>query len=617
MANALHGTALRYIHALYNVGTFGELTDGQLLERFTANTGEAGEAGELAFAALVERHGPMVLRVCRSVLREPDDAQDAFQATFLVLVRKASSIRNGDSLASWLHGVAFRTAACARAARARRLRHERKAAETTITSVGDGNREDLAPVLHEELDRLAEKYREPIVLCYLEGLTHEQTARQLRWPVGTVRSRLARGRDQLRGRLKRRGLSLSAGLWGVGHSAEAATAAFPGALAAATVTAAVRFTSGRSMTSGMVSSSVALLTEGALREMFISKIKFALLACSLVTTGAVVVGQQVATRSEGEIRQAVTRAVGNDTDRPTAQDVSAAEATAVAREVDQLDLELLDEEVQQLRDRVKLALRDKIRAERRNPGGSSEGSSSQTEGVKEAQVAYQASRASYMAKARELRSRRGRMAMARGPSQAVRERSDDLTTSEESRAGGRPSDKEKTHAVTAVGSVDMDKVFSQYERARHAREQYRAWTMAERGRLGSLADETKELENKLARLVSGTPDFLALEGRITALKVRYEGEREMLTREASQREARTMSDLYRDIQDAIAAAAKLNGLDYVVKVSPRPEPESPPHDMTSVLNRSVIYANPRNDLTEEIIRDLNRRFEAAGAGKPR
>lgn len=114
MAKARYGTALRHIRALFNVGTLGGLTDKEVLERFTACT---GESAELAFATLVERHGPMVLRVCQSVLGESHDAEDAFQATFLVLVRKAGSIRNRDSLASWLHGVAFRIAACARGPR--------------------------------------------------------------------------------------------------------------------------------------------------------------------------------------------------------------------------------------------------------------------------------------------------------------------------------------------------------------------------------------------------------------------------------------------------------------------------------------------------------------------
>ena len=126
MAQGRYGTALRQIHVLFNVGTNGGLTDGQLLERFTSCD---QEAAELAFAALIERHGPMVLRVCHSVLHERHDAEDAFQATFLILVRKAASIRKHGSVVSWLHGVAFRVASCQKGATSRHRRHERILAE--------------------------------------------------------------------------------------------------------------------------------------------------------------------------------------------------------------------------------------------------------------------------------------------------------------------------------------------------------------------------------------------------------------------------------------------------------------------------------------------------------
>jgi polysaccharide biosynthesis/export protein len=284
--NARYGDTVRHIHKLFKAGTVGGLTDGQLLERFMTCT---GEAAELAFAALVEQHGPMVLRVCRSVLWEPHDAQDAFEATFLILARKASSIRNRDSLASWLYGVAYRIAASARAADARRQRHERRAAEGAVTSVDVEDRADLAMLLHKELARLPEKYRAPIVLCYLENLTHEQAAQKLHWPVGTVRSRMARGRERLRGRLMRRGLALSVGLWDGVLSAEAAQGKFQAALAGATAQAAVRCASGRLVTTEVVSTSVDLLVKGAINTMFVAKLKYAVLACGLIATGAVVV----------------------------------------------------------------------------------------------------------------------------------------------------------------------------------------------------------------------------------------------------------------------------------------------------------------------------------------
>ncbi len=151
----------------------------------------------------------MVLRVCRSILRDEHDAQDAFQATFLVLVRRADAVRRRESAGSWLHGVALRVAAHARAGMARRRRHERCAGELAVTadrSGAEGVSPELAAILHEELGRLPERYRAAFVLCYLEGHTCEAAARRLGWPVGTVKSRLARGRERLRGRLIRRGV---------------------------------------------------------------------------------------------------------------------------------------------------------------------------------------------------------------------------------------------------------------------------------------------------------------------------------------------------------------------------------------------------------------------------
>jgi len=205
-----NGVVLRELRTLFSVGTVRDLTDGQLLERFAT---DRGEAAEQAFATLVERHGPMVLRVCRGVLVDPHDTHDAFQATFLVLVKKARSLWVRDSLGPWLHQVAYRIASCARKSAARRRRHERSAAKSateTYSEVGD----ELGRVLHEEIHRLPERYRVPLVLCDLEGRTHEQAARHLGWPIGTVKSRQSRGRERLRERLSRRGLGSDAGLVG-------------------------------------------------------------------------------------------------------------------------------------------------------------------------------------------------------------------------------------------------------------------------------------------------------------------------------------------------------------------------------------------------------------------
>jgi RNA polymerase sigma factor (sigma-70 family) len=243
MALGRDGAAARRLQAVFRVGAYGALTDGQLLERFAAGH---GEAAELAFSALVERHGPMVLRVCRAALRDEHAARDAFQETFLVLVRRTGSVRVGDSLGPWLYGVARRVASRARAAAARRRRHERAAAESAPPRpAGAGGDGDLERSLHEEIGRLPARCRAPVVLCLLEGLTHEQAAQHLNWPVGTVKSRLAHGRERLRGRLLRRGLAPGAALSGSVLAARPARAAVPVVLAEATARAAVRLAAGR------------------------------------------------------------------------------------------------------------------------------------------------------------------------------------------------------------------------------------------------------------------------------------------------------------------------------------------------------------------------------------
>jgi RNA polymerase sigma factor (sigma-70 family) len=274
MAIGPNGAVQRHLRTLFNVGTFGTMTDGQLLDRFAAG-GE--EAAELAFAALVERHGPMVLRVCRSVLRDEHDAQDAFQATFLVLVRRSRSLWVGDSLGPWLHGVARRVASAARSAATRRRRHERKAAEHAGPDVAVPGQEaegELEQALHEEIGRLPERYRAPVVHCLLEGLTHEQAARSLGWPVGTVKSRLAHGRERLRARLARRGLTPAAILSGGALTARPARAAMPAALAAATARAALRLATDQA-TAGAVPAAVASLAARFLRRKLMTKISLA------------------------------------------------------------------------------------------------------------------------------------------------------------------------------------------------------------------------------------------------------------------------------------------------------------------------------------------------------
>jgi RNA polymerase sigma factor (sigma-70 family) len=261
-------------------GTLTGLSDAQLLNRFAA-TRDA--ASELAFRELVQRHGPMVLSVCRQILRHSHDADDAFQATFLVLVRKARSIRTRESLAPWLHSVAHRTA---HRARTIALRY-RPGVDEQVQEAGvppeDVYKLDLRPLLQEELGRLPDKYRAPIVLCHLEGRTHEEAARLLCWPVGTVSGRLSRGRQLLRSRLERRGvavpLAIFSATWLLGAPPAVATP-----LVDCTLNAAMRFAAAQS-----VSASILSLTHGVLKTMILrklSKISVAVLLLGAVSGGA-------------------------------------------------------------------------------------------------------------------------------------------------------------------------------------------------------------------------------------------------------------------------------------------------------------------------------------------
>jgi RNA polymerase sigma factor (sigma-70 family) len=182
-------------------------TDSHLLNCFVTDRDSA------AFRSLVIRHGPMVLQVCRAVLQNPHEAEDAFQATFLVLVRKAQSIQDPELLGGWLRGVAYRTAVRARCHAARRRVIERTRADMPPATHGHEElTSEFRQMIRDELDRLPDSYREPLTLCYMEGLTHQEAASRLGWPVGTVKVRLVRGRRLLRERLDRRGASLGGAL---------------------------------------------------------------------------------------------------------------------------------------------------------------------------------------------------------------------------------------------------------------------------------------------------------------------------------------------------------------------------------------------------------------------
>jgi RNA polymerase sigma factor (sigma-70 family) len=241
-----------------------ETPDTELLRRFLEDREEA------AFTALVERHGPMVLSVCRNMVQNAADADDAFQATFLVLVRRAASLRQPQLLGNWLYGVAHRVAARARAQAARRRARERSEVEMIAAHPRPENNE-WHPVLHEELNRLPEKYRAPMVLCYLQGMTNEEAARLLAWPVGTVKGRLTRARELLRKRLTRRGVVLSSAFLTAALGTSASSAAVPAALVNSTVQAAMLVAAGPVAAAGL-SAPVVALTQGVLRHMLLTKL---------------------------------------------------------------------------------------------------------------------------------------------------------------------------------------------------------------------------------------------------------------------------------------------------------------------------------------------------------
>ncbi len=287
-----NGVVLKQIDQIFGGQTVAGLGEGQLLERFVARRDEA------AFEALVLRHGPMVLGVCRRLLRDPAEVEDAFQAVFLVLVRKAGSIRQKDLLGPWLHAVATKTAHRARVNALRRRMVEGVGSKPEIEPI-DGSdpsrvadRAELRALLDEEVGRLPEKYRMPLVLCYFDGKTHDEAAALLRWPVGTVRGRLARARDRLRDRLTRRGLTLGAGLSAALLAGPEVKAALSPALVGSTVRAALFFATGPGAAAGLVSATAATLGQDILRTMLMTKLKLAaavgLMAVGVAATGAAV-----------------------------------------------------------------------------------------------------------------------------------------------------------------------------------------------------------------------------------------------------------------------------------------------------------------------------------------
>jgi RNA polymerase sigma factor (sigma-70 family) len=322
---------VREFQRLLEPGTVAGLTERQVLERFA----ERGDS--VAFEAIVTRHGPMVYTVCRQMLRDPNDVDDAFQATFLILIKKASKLRQPERLGPWLYGVAYRVA--------RRLRTrpptsdlpENLAGPRLACPVEDN---ESVEALHDEIQRLPEKYRVPIVLCCIEGLSHADAARRLGWPVGTVHGRLSRARERLRDRLKRRGVSVSEVIPDALALIRSGQVILPDATRLAAL-ALVR---------GTVPASLDILTKGVLFAMITEKLKHTgiILVITLVglgtATGALRAYQgQVAKKPEAERQAAVAGVQAEPRERTSGPHQSRRDAIVEDKPNDEIALERLDE----------------------------------------------------------------------------------------------------------------------------------------------------------------------------------------------------------------------------------------------------------------------------------
>jgi RNA polymerase sigma factor (sigma-70 family) len=318
MNAARAATVLGYLRRLGRAEEARASSDANLLHRYAAQREDA------AFAELVRRHGPMVLGVCRRVLGNLDDAEDAFQATFLVLAARPRAVGNPSSLANWLFGVARRTALRVQVDAARRCRHERLSAKSeAIESDTTALWREILPVLDAEVARLPAHCRAVFILCCLEGRTHEEAARLLGCPAGTVASRLSRARERLRGRLVRRGLALGTGgaLFAAGQAEAAVSSDLLGVLVGAASSRTVTVFS----TASSISPRVAALTEGVLRAMWTTKLKLA--AALILAFGAAGFGAGMV------LSKAAQPAPGQSVEQPMAPAGAAGNKVVAQREI--------------------------------------------------------------------------------------------------------------------------------------------------------------------------------------------------------------------------------------------------------------------------------------------
>jgi RNA polymerase sigma factor (sigma-70 family) len=320
------------MQTLFGVGVVGSLSDGQLLERFAARRDEA------AFEILVQRHGPMVLGVCRRILRNDHDAEDAFQTTFLVLARKAASIARREMVANWLYAVAHQRARKSRAIAFQRRMRERQVIPMPESEVAQHDRwDDLLPLLDEELGGLPERYRVPIILCDLEGKTRREVAEQLGWPIGTVSGRLSRGRALLAERLSRRHRRLSGVSLATFLSRNSAPSSVSSSLVSSTVKAASVF-GARQAAAGVISSQVVALAEVMMRIAMLKKLPIFLMTWMLALGGGLSTYLALAT-GQPKVSQA---APSDGPSRPAGPDVPTQRHRAQAKSA--LDRALRDVE---------------------------------------------------------------------------------------------------------------------------------------------------------------------------------------------------------------------------------------------------------------------------------
>jgi RNA polymerase sigma factor (sigma-70 family) len=398
MAKGESPAVLRDIHTLFHVGTSNGLTDAQLLDRFRARSDR--NSSEAAFAGLMARHGPMVLGVCRRALRNADDVADAFHATFLILVRKADTVRVEDSLGRWLYGVSRRVSVRAKRAAARRSAQEVPENKFAAAPADDADLDELRDVLDEEISRLPEKFRSAVVLCELEGFGHDEAARQLACAVGTVKSRLSRAREKLRSRLIRRGVAPTACALYV----ESTPAGVPARLIETTIKAAIGHAD------GVVSPAVNLLIQGLLRAMLLKKlslIAITVVASFALATSAGVLARQSRTlpkgNEPGQLRAQEKVGVENDagnTARSAGNDLgesSEQENESIDRiELLRLDIELLNGETRVRITGIQTLNNELLNAELR---GKSNANESEIESIK---GRLRDARKEYLAKKKEL-----------------------------------------------------------------------------------------------------------------------------------------------------------------------------------------------------------------------